>query len=83
MKEETKDTFLIDCMCEIPDPRALYNQRHKFLDIIIIANYTIYSRQGMTAAGYGGSARAREVLFYEAGRIVYAFIEYMQRCFIT
>ncbi len=24
-------------MYEIPDPRAPYNQRHKFLDIIIIA----------------------------------------------
>ena len=36
MKEETKDTVLIDCMREIPDPRAPYNQRHKFLDIIII-----------------------------------------------
>lgn len=37
MKEKTKDILLIDCMCEIPDPRAPYNQRHKFLDIIIIA----------------------------------------------
>lgn len=37
MKEENKDTLLIDCMREIPDPRAPYNQRHKFLDIIIIA----------------------------------------------
>ena len=24
-------------MCEIPDPRAPYNQRHKFPDVIIIA----------------------------------------------
>ena len=37
MKDETKDVSLIDCMREIPDPRAPYSQRHKFLDIIIIA----------------------------------------------
>ena len=37
MENENKDTLLIDCMREIPDPRAPYNQKHKFLDIIIIA----------------------------------------------
>lgn len=37
MENITKDTSLIGCMREIPDPRAPYNQRHKFLDIIIIA----------------------------------------------
>ncbi len=37
MENEKKDILLIDCMGEIPDPRAPYNQRHKFLDIIIIA----------------------------------------------
>ena len=37
MENTTKDTSLIGCMREIPDPRAPYNQRHKFLDIIIIA----------------------------------------------
>ena len=37
MEKEKKDILLIDCMREIPDPRAPYNQRHKFLDIIIIA----------------------------------------------
>lgn len=37
MKEENKNTLLIGCMREIPDPRASYNQRHQFLDIIIIA----------------------------------------------
>lgn len=37
MENENKNTALIDCMREIPDPRAPYNQRHKFLDIIIIA----------------------------------------------
>ncbi len=35
---EMEHTFsLIGCMQEVPDPRAPYNQRHKFLDIIIIA----------------------------------------------
>ena len=37
MENEKKDILLIDCIREIPDPRAPYNQRHKFLDIIIIA----------------------------------------------
>ena len=37
MENEKKDILLIDCMREIPDPRVPYNQRHKFLDIIIIA----------------------------------------------
>lgn len=37
MKEENKDTLLIDCMREVPDPRASYNKKHKFLDTIIIA----------------------------------------------
>lgn len=37
MENENKDILLIDCMREIPDPRAPYNQRHKFIDIIIIA----------------------------------------------
>ena len=36
MENKKKDILLIDCMREIPDPRAPYNQRHKFLDIIII-----------------------------------------------
>ena len=37
METINSDTSLIGCMREIPDPRAPYNQRHKFLDIIIIA----------------------------------------------
>ena len=37
MENEKKDILLIECMREIPDPRAPYNQRHKFLDIVIIA----------------------------------------------
>ena len=28
---------LVGCMEEVPDPRAPYNQKHKFLDIIVIA----------------------------------------------
>lgn len=35
---DTKNDFsLIGCMQDVPDPRAPYNQKHKFLDIIIIA----------------------------------------------
>lgn len=37
METINNDTSLIGCMREIPDPMAPYNQRHKFLDIIIIA----------------------------------------------
>ena len=37
MENTAKDTSLISCMREIPDPRVPYNQRHKFLDIIFIA----------------------------------------------
>lgn len=36
MENIEKDISLIGCMRDVPDPRALYNQRHKFLDIIII-----------------------------------------------
>lgn len=36
-ENEKKDILLIDCMREIPDLRIPYNQRHKFLDVIIIA----------------------------------------------
>ena len=35
--ENNNDTSLIGYMREISDPRAPYNQRHKFLDIVIIA----------------------------------------------
>lgn len=35
---DTENGFsLVGCMEEVPDPRALYNQKHKFLDIIVIA----------------------------------------------
>lgn len=37
MDEIGNELSLIGCMKEVPDPRAPYNQRHKFLDIIIIA----------------------------------------------
>lgn len=36
MENIVNDTSLIGCMRDVPDPRAPYNQRHKFLDIIII-----------------------------------------------
>lgn len=36
MNHENK-TSLIDSMRDIPDPRAPYNQRHSFIDIIMIA----------------------------------------------
>lgn len=35
--ENEKDTSLIGCMMDVPDPRHPYNQRHKFIDIIVIA----------------------------------------------
>lgn len=37
METAGKDTSLIGCMMDVPDPRAPYNQRHKFIDIIVIA----------------------------------------------
>lgn len=37
MNHTKKDSSLIECMQEVPDPREPYNQRHKFLDIVIIA----------------------------------------------
>ena len=37
METTKKDTSLIGCMMDVPDPRAPYNQRHKFIDIITIA----------------------------------------------
>ena len=37
MTETGNELSLVGCMKEIPDPRAPYNQMHKFLDIIIIA----------------------------------------------
>ena len=37
MAEMRNELSLIGCMEQVPDPRAPYNQRHKFLDIIIIA----------------------------------------------
>ncbi len=36
MEINEKSTSLIECMRDVPDPRAPYNQRHKFLDIVII-----------------------------------------------
>lgn len=36
MDNKGKDNLLISCMQEVPDPREPYNQRHKFLDIVII-----------------------------------------------
>lgn len=37
MSDTKNENSLIECMREVPDPRAPYNQKHKFLDIIIIA----------------------------------------------
>ena len=34
---------LIGCMQDVPDPGAPYNQKHKFLDIIIIAVTAVLS----------------------------------------
>lgn len=41
--EKGTDTSLIRCMQEVPDPRAPYNQKHKFLDIIMIAVTAVLS----------------------------------------
>lgn len=37
--DKNRDTnySLFSCMKDIPDPRKPYNQRHRFLDIVIIA----------------------------------------------
>ena len=37
MSNTKNECSLVECMQEVPDPRAPYNQKHKFLDIIIIA----------------------------------------------
>lgn len=37
MSDTGNEFSLIECMQEIPDLRAPYNQKHKFIDIIIIA----------------------------------------------
>lgn len=37
MSNTENECSLIECMQEVPDPRAPYNQKHGFLDIIIIA----------------------------------------------
>lgn len=37
MKNKTDNISLLQCMQEVPDPRAPYNQRHLFLDIVMIA----------------------------------------------
>lgn len=41
--ENRDKVSLIDCMQDVPDPRAPYNQKHKFLDIIIIAITAVLS----------------------------------------
>ena len=38
-----KDSSLFGCMMDIPDPRAPYNQRHKFIDIVIIVVTAVLS----------------------------------------
>ncbi|MCI9098539.1 MAG: ISAs1 family transposase [Lachnospiraceae bacterium] len=37
MSGKENDFSLVGCMEEVPDPRAPYNQKHKLLDIIVIA----------------------------------------------
>ena len=41
--ENRDKVSLIGCMQDVPDPRAPYNQKHKFLDIIIIAITAVLS----------------------------------------
>ena len=33
--------ILIGCLSKLEDPRAKYNQKHKFLDIVVIENSNI------------------------------------------
>lgn len=42
MEKET-DNSLVGCMREVSDPRAPYNQKHKFLDIIVITITAVLS----------------------------------------
>ena len=37
MADTKNEISLVGCMQEIPDPRAPYNQKHNFIDIIVIA----------------------------------------------
>ena len=37
MSDMGNKSSLIECMQEVPDPRAPYNQKHKFIDVIMIA----------------------------------------------
>lgn len=41
--EKRIDISLISCMREVPDTRAPYNQKHKFLDIIVITITAVLS----------------------------------------
>ena len=41
--EKTTDSSLIGYMWEVPYPRAPYNQKHKFLDIVIITVTAVLS----------------------------------------
>lgn len=41
--EKTTDSSLIGYMREVPDPRAPYNQKHKFLDIVMITVTAVLS----------------------------------------
>lgn len=43
MTNAENEVSLIGCMQDVPDPRAPYNQKHKFLDIIIIAVTAVLS----------------------------------------
>ena len=38
-----KDSSLFGCMMDIPDPRAPYNQRHKFIDVVMIVVTAVLS----------------------------------------
>lgn len=43
MENPENDITLVSCMREIPDPRVPYNQRHSFLDIVIIVVTAVLS----------------------------------------
>ena len=43
MSDNKKDSSLFGCMMDVPDPRAPYNQWHKFIDIVMIVVTAVLS----------------------------------------
>ena len=43
MSDTKKDSSLFGCMMDVPNPRAPYNQWHKFIDIVMIVVTAVLS----------------------------------------